>query len=109
MTEPSYLAPPPIEKIIPVTRGCDRSFTLQRVDADGDPVNFGDVTVYLKIDIDKAAPTTVNATVSGSTAAITIPDTVADACKTGTKFRCILNQGELETPLLVGRFERHDG
>ena len=105
-----YLAPPPIEKVIPVTKGCDRSFTLQRVNSSGTPVNFGaGVTVYLKIDIDKTAPTTVNATVSGSTASITIPDTVCDQVKNGTRWRAILDQGDLETALLVGTFERHDG
>jgi hypothetical protein len=104
-----YLSPPPLEKVIPVTRGCDRSFTLQRVNTSNTPVNFGNVTVYLKIDIDKAAPTTVNAVVSGSTAAFTIPDSVCDQVKTGTRWRAILDQGDLETPLLVGTFERHDG
>ena len=104
-----YLAPPPIEKVIPVTKGCDRSFTLQRVNTSGTPVNFGNVTVYLKIDIDKANPTTVNAVVSGSTAAFTIPDAVCDQVKTGTRWRAVLDQGSLEIPLLVGRFERHDG
>lgn len=104
-----YLAPPPLEKVIPVTKGCDRSFTLQRVNSSGTPVNFGSVTCYLKIDIDKTAPTTVNAVVSGSTAAFTIPDNVCDQVRTGTRWRAILDQGELETPLLVGTFERHDG
>ena len=105
-----YLAPPPLERIIPVTLGCDRSFSLQRVDSSGAPVNFGaGVTVYLKIDIDKTTVTTVNATVSGSTAAITIPDNVCDRCKTGTRWRAILDQAGQQTPMLVGRFERHDG
>lgn len=106
----TYISPPPSTATIPVTKGCDRSFTLQRVDSNGAPQNFGaGVTVYLKIDIDKAAPTTVNATVSGSTAAFTIPDSVCDQVKTGTRWRAVLDQGTLETPLLVGRFERHDG
>lgn len=105
----TYISPPPSSATIPVTKGCDRSFSLQRVDSNGDPQSFGNVTVYLKIDIDKASPTTVNAVVSGSTAAFTIPDAVCDQVKTGTRWRAVLDQGDLETPLLVGRFERYDG
>lgn len=105
-----YLASPPAEKVIPVTRGCDRSFTIQRTDPEGDPLNFeAGTTVYLKIDIDKDSPTTVNAVVSGSTAAVTIPDSVCDQVKSSTRWRAILDLGSLEVPLLVGRFERHDG
>jgi hypothetical protein len=66
-------------------------------------------TVYLWIDINKATPTKVNGVVSGSTASITISDAICDQVKTGTRWRAVLDQGELEIPLLVGRFERHDG
>lgn len=105
-----YIGAPPAEKLIPVTRGCDRSFTIQRTDAQGNPLNFdAGNTVYLWIDIDKSNPTKVNAVISGANAAITISDTICDAVKTGTRFRAVLDQGELEIPLLVGRFERHDG
>lgn len=105
-----YISPPPSEKLIPVTRGCDRSFSLQRVDTNGSAVNYAaGTTVYMWIDIDKTNPTKVDATVSGATAAFTIPSTVADLVKTGTKWRAVLDLGELEVPLLVGKFERHDG
>lgn len=105
-----YISPPPSEKLIPVTRGCDRSFTLQRVNIDGNPVNYAaGTTVYMWIDIDKTAPTKVDAVVNGSTAAFTIPSTTADLVKTGTRWRAVLDQGDLELPLLVGKFERHDG
>lgn len=105
-----YIGAPPGEKVIPVTRGCDRSFTIQRTDTEGEPINFENgTTVYIKIDIDKLAPTTVNATISGSTASVTIPDSVCDLVKSTTRWRAILDLGELEIPLLVGRFERHDG
>ena len=104
------LAAPPAERLIPVTRGCDRSFTLQRVDPDGLPVPFADGTsIYVQIDIDKSAPTRVDAVMSGATAAIIIPDSVCDQVRTGTRWRAILDQGDLDTALLVGKFERHDG
>lgn len=105
-----YIGAPPAEKLIPVTRGCDRSFTIQRTNAQGQPINFdAGNTVYLWIDIDRTNPTKVDAVVSGSNAAITISDTVCDQVKTGTRWRAVLDQGSLEIPLLVGRFERYDG
>ncbi len=105
-----YITSPPAEKLISVTRGCDTTFTIQRVDLDGTPLAFAaGAAVYLWIDIDKAAPTKVDAVVSGSAAAVTISDTVADAVRTGTRWRAVIDQGDLEVPLMVGRFERHDG
>lgn len=105
-----YITPPPEAKLISVTRGCDTSFTVRRVDGNETPVNFAPGTaVAVFIDIDKAAPTRVDAMVSGADAAITIPDSVCDQVKTGTRWRAVLDIGDSETPLLVGRFERHDG
>jgi hypothetical protein len=105
-----YIGAPPAENLIPVTRGCDRAFTIQRTNSSGTPVNFDSGTqVYLWVDIDRTNPTKVNGVVSGSTAAITISDAVCDQVKTGTRWRAVLDVGDLEIPLLVGRFERHDG
>lgn len=106
----NYIGAPPVTKKIPVTRGCDFSFTIQRVDTDGQPLNFAvGTTVYLWIDIDRANPTRVDAVVSGSTAAVTISDAVCDQVKNSTRWRAVIDQGDLEVPLLVGRFERNDG
>lgn len=103
-----YIGAPPITKKIPVTKGCDFSFTIQRIDADGDPVNFAPgTTVYVWVDLDPAVK--VNAVVSGSTAAVTIPDAVCDQVRNSTRWRAVIDQGDLEAPLLVGRFERNDG
>lgn len=105
-----YIGAPPLERIIPVTRGCDRSFTIQRLDGDGDPTNFAAGTeVYLWVDIDKHNPTRVDAVVSGATAAFTIDAEICDQTRTGTRWRAVLDEGDLEVPLLVGKFERHDG
>lgn len=105
-----YIGNPPQEKLIPVTRGCDRLFTIQRLDTDGDPQNFeAGSTVYMWVDVDKTAPTKVDATVSGSQAAFAIQSTVLDLVRTGTRWRIVLDVGNTEIPLLVGRFERHDG
>ena len=106
----SYICPPPLEKLIPVTLGCDRSFTVQRVNSSGTPVDFdAETTSYIFIDISRDAPTRIDAVISGSTAAFTIDSVVCDEIKNGTRWRIVLDMGELEVPLLVGRFERHDG
>lgn len=104
-----YLTPPPAEAVIPATRGCDRRFSVQRVQA-GSPTPFDAGTqVYIWIDIDKTAPTRVDAVVAGSVAAFTLPSTVLDLVRTGTRWRIVHDVGDAETALLVGRFERHDG
>lgn len=106
----SYVCAPPAERVIPVTRGCDRSFTIQRLDTGGSAVSFdAGSSVYMWIDIDRAAPTRVDAVVSGSTAAFVLDYTVCDLVRTGTRWRIVLKIGSSELPLLVGRFERHDG
>ena len=105
----TYIGSPPAERIIPVTRGCDKLFTIQRIQDDA-PTNFAaGTTVYMWVDIDKTAPTKVDATVSGSTAAFAIQSTTLDQCRTGTRWRIVLDVGDVEIPLLVGTFERHDG
>lgn len=105
-----YIGAPPAQKVIPVTKGCDRAFTVQRTNPTGTPVNFdAGTTVYMWIDIDRANPTKVDAVVSGSTAAFTISDTICDQVRSGTAWRAVIDLGDLEVPLLVGRFERHDG
>ena len=105
-----YVAAPPIERLLPVTKGCDRAFTVQRVDTDGDPVNYqAGTTVYMWIDIDRDNPTKVDAVVNGPNALLTIESTVADQVRTGTRWRVVVDYGSLELPLIVGRFERRDG
>lgn len=106
----NYVVSPPLEKTIPVTRGCDRAWTLQRVDLDGNPVEFDEGTeVYIWVDIDPADPTRVDAVVSGSTAAFVLESEITDLIKNNARYRIVLDRGELEVPLLVGRFERRDG
>lgn len=105
-----YVVSPPQERTIPVTRGCDRAWSIQRVDMDGDPVDFDEgTTVYIWIDIDPADPTKVEAAVSGSVAAFVLESTVCDLVRNNARWRIVLDRGELEIPLLVGRFERRDG
>lgn len=106
-----YLTPKLPARIIPVTRGTDRVFTLRRRNAAGEVVDW-DSEVYVDIDIDRAAPTRVTAVVAGSAAVIRIESTVGDQTKTGTTWRAVRSAAgdpSTETPLLVGIFERNDG
>jgi hypothetical protein len=105
-----YLISPVAERTIPVTRGADRAFTIRRVDDQGDPVNFGmGTTVYMWVDIDVSDPTKVEAAVSGSEAAFLLPSTVLDQVRNRTRWQIVWDQGDVEIPVLVGRFERNDG
>lgn len=105
-----YLFPAPAEKVIPVTLGADVAFTLQRVDAAANPINYNPGTaIALWIDINKAAPSRVDFVVTNSSAAVKMLPTITDTIKTGTRWRIILYAAGSEVPLLVGKFERHDG
>jgi hypothetical protein len=105
-----YIGAPPAEKVIPATRGCDSAFAIRRTDDVGELVDFAPGTeVYMWIDIDKQSPTKVSAAVSGATATFRIESSVLDVVRNGTRWRAVLDVGDEETALLVGRFERHDG
>lgn len=105
----NYLGNPPAKWVIPVTRGCDRAFTVRRRDSSGAPVNW-DADVYIVIDIDRASPSTVAAVVSGAIASFRIESTICDQVKNSTRWRIVMSDSaDFETPLAVGTFERHDG
>lgn len=105
-----YLGDPPEERVIPVTKGCGKRVTINRVDDVGDPVDYGG-DVFFDIDIDKTAPTRLTAVVDGDSAEVVIPFDTADLTKTGMAWRAILSVTGTPppAPILVGSFERHDG
>lgn len=104
----SYAVPPPVERLFSVTRHCDLAFTIRRVDG-GVPVDIAEgTTVAMYIDIDRADPTKVDAVISGSDADFVIDAAVIAAARTGTRLQVVID-GNVDTPLLVGRIERHDG
>jgi hypothetical protein len=105
-----YIGAPPAGKVIPVTRGCDAAFSIRRMNAEGELVDFDPGTeVYMWVDINRSSPTKVSATVSGAVATFRIDYTVADLVRNTTRWRAVLDVGNEETALLVGRFQRHDG
>lgn len=107
-----YLAAKLPNRVLPVTKGTDRVFSIRRRDpSTGAPLNWS-AQIFVDIDIDKTAPTRIAATIVNDLATVRIESTVCDLVKTGTTFRAVLSQAgtpTLETPLLVGTFERNDG
>ena len=98
-------------RILTVVKGTDRLFSIRRRDpSSGDPVDW-DADVFVDIDINKASPTRVEATVVDDVATVRIESTVCDQVKTGTPWRAVMSSGDpsLETAILVGTFERNDG
>lgn len=109
-----YVNPKLPNRVIVVTRECDRSISIRRRDpVSHAPVDWGvDSEVYIKIDIDRNSPTRVSGTVSGSLATIRMESTVLDQVRNGTTWRVIWSQAgtpRYETAVMVGTFERNDG
>lgn len=101
-------------KVIRVTKGADRKFSIRRLDADENPVNW-DAEVYLNIDINKTTVQRVDAEVTNESAVVRIESTIADLCKETTTWQAIMSIAQpdptpsLEIPLMVGVFDRQDG
>lgn len=98
-------------KVIRVTKGADRKFTIRRRDADNNPLDW-DAEVYLNIDIDKDTVERVDAIVTGELAEMRIESTIADVVTNRTTWQAVMSEAgapTLETPLMVGTFQRQDG
>lgn len=105
-----YIGDPPVKAVIPVTKGCSRSFTVQRVDAEGEPETW-DATITLIIEIDRSsAPVRIEGVVNGSNAAIVIPSETCDRAKNSTVWQLLMKSvsTNLSVPVMVGKFERND-
>lgn len=105
------LVNPPQQFVIPVTKGCDRAFTLNRKDNAGASVDW-DADVYIDILIDPEDPERVTATVTDSAAAFRIESDICDAVTNSTVWRIVMSQPgspTLETPVALGKFKRFDG
>lgn len=99
-------------RVIVVTKDCDRVITVRRRDPEtGDPVNW-DASVFIKVDVDRNSPTQIAGAVSGSVATIRMESSLLDTVKNGTTWRVIMSQAgtpTTETAVMVGTFERNDG
>lgn len=109
-----YIAPRLPNRILPITKGTDRVFTIRRKDVDGNAQDW-DCDIFIDIDIDKTSPTRIAARVAADLAEVRIESNICDQCKNNTTWRAVMsttNQESgpsLETALLVGTFERNDG
>lgn len=108
MATAKYLRKPPKQWVLPVTRGCDQVVTLRRRDQAGELADW-ESSVQMVIDIDRANPTVVSADVDGVYANLIISDEVCDQVKNTTRWRIVMSNNGIETPISVGTFERHDG
>lgn len=111
---PEYINPKLPNRVIVVTKECDRTLAIRRRDpVTHVEVDWGvDVEVYIKIDIDKAAPTRVSGVVDGALATIRMESSVLDLVRNGTTWRVIMSQPSTpryESAVMVGIFERNDG
>jgi hypothetical protein len=102
------------QRVIVVTKECDRTISIRRRDpVTGDPVDWGvDVDVYIKLDIDRNSSTRVSGVIDGSLATIRMESTILDNVKNGTTWRVIMSQPGVpryESAVMVGVFERNDG
>ena len=110
---PAYAVAPAQQFTIPVTRGADQVFSVNRVDVNGNPVNWN-AAVYITVDVpDQDFPTTIQATVTGNQAVILLPHTLNDEVNVRTRWRVYMQTGSgptlLTLPMFVGHFERDDG
>lgn len=106
-----YVNPKLPNRVIVVTKGCDRSVSIRRRDpVTSAEVNW-DAAVYILVDVDKTTPTQVNGVVSGALATIRMESTLLDAVRTGTTWRVVMSSGtpSYEAAVMVGTFERNDG
>jgi hypothetical protein len=104
-----YIAAKLPNRVLPVTKGADRVFSVRRRSPeDGSPEDW-DADLFFDADIDKVNPTRVEAVVVDDIATVRLESTLCDQVKTGTAWRVLMSVDGLETPLLVGTFERNDG
>lgn len=103
-----YIGTPPQKFVIPVTLGTDREFTVSRIDASNNPVNWS-ATVSIAIDINPTSPTIIAATVTGNQAVVRLPSATNDQVTNYTRWRLYMVASGLTTPIAVGTFERDDG
>jgi hypothetical protein len=110
---PTYMVAPPQQFVIPVTRGADQEFSVNRVDTSNNPVNWN-AAVFIAVDApDPDFPTMISAVVTGNQAVLLLPMSLNDQCNVRTRWRLYMQttngSGPLTIPICVGHFERDDG
>ena len=109
---PDYIYSRLPNRVIAVTRGSDRVFSVRRVDpVSGDSVDW-DAEVFCLVDVDRSDPTRVDGVVVGDVATIKLESELLDQVRNGTTWRVLMSQAgspSVETAVLVGSFERNDG
>ena len=100
-----------VNATIPVTRGCSASFSVNPVaiadNGEKFPWTFSDGDEIFMI-VSVNSNTVVRIDADGNT--VRIPADICDQCRTAwSTFKIVQVHQGLESPLVVGSFERHDG
>jgi len=105
---PNRIGTPPQKWVIPVTKGCDRRFTVRRRDSEGDLTNWS-ADVVMVIDVDADTTVEVDAVVNGANAEVVLESATCDQVDASSRWRLLMADDGVETALAVGTFSRHDG
>lgn len=100
---------PPVKRVIPVTLGADKRYTLRRRNTDGDPVDW-DAVVYVNVQVNPVER--VDADVTGADAVVDLESDLLDRVKNSTTWQAMASfpgSPTNEVPIAVGTFERNDG
>src|SRR5215471_4586936 len=98
----SSIGTPPPMKEIPVTKGCDFTFTVALTDpVTNQPVDYTG-TVRMEIDL-PTGETSIDATLDANTATIALPADICDSVYTTTTWRVVNSVADnLTRPLVIG-------
>lgn len=109
---PEYVNAKLPSRVIAITRGSDRVFSVRRRDpVSGDPVAWG-AEVYILVDVSRSVTERVDAVVDGAVATIRMQSDLLDEVRSGSTWRVVMSQPgspSVETAVMVGVFERNDG
>lgn len=101
---------PPDVYVLPLVKGQDLVVDFQKVDDDGNPVDYTeDESVQLVIDTDPA--TTADAEINGNHAVCRVESTVSDAITKPVPWRCVVSTAgdpSTETVPCNGKTKRFD-
>jgi hypothetical protein len=98
--------------VLYVTKDCDLTLSVRRRDPITHVEVDWDAQVYILVDVTRTTSTRVSGVVTGPLADIRIESSLLDTVRTGTTWRVVMSQDgtpRLETPIMVGVFERNDG
>jgi hypothetical protein len=113
MATQQFIGDIPADRVIRITKDCDRIVNFRLIDADGNPKIWGTQrSVYIEIDVSKTQSARVDATIITDLATVRLESDVLNQVGNNSGWRAIISDAalspSLETPICIGTFERHD-